>query len=60
MNRKAIRWGFLIAFAAFMGLMKYSGLLHSNTNIFIVVWLVASYITIFGVVFFKDKKTAEK
>ncbi|MDY2985076.1 hypothetical protein [Synergistes jonesii] len=55
MERKYIRWLFLIAFAAFAVLMKHLRMMNMYTSLFIILWLLASYATVFGVVYFRDK-----
>jgi len=59
MKRKHIRWFFLIAFTAFAVLMKQSGLLNQRPSLFIILWLLASYVAVFGVVYFRDKEATE-
>ncbi|MDO4559989.1 MAG: hypothetical protein Q4C86_03465 [bacterium] len=55
MERKYIRWLFLIAFVAFAVLMKHLRLMNTHVALFIILWLLASYATVFGVVYFRDK-----
>ena len=46
---------FLAAFVVFMAVMRETRLMNLNANLFIILWLVASYIAVFGVIYFKDK-----
>lgn len=55
MERKYIRWLFLIAFVAFAVLMKHLRLMNTHVGLFIILWLLASYAAVFGVVYFRDK-----
>ena len=48
MKRKYIRWLFLIAFVIFAVILK-------DTGLFIILWLLASYVVVFGIVYFRDK-----
>ena len=55
MKRKYIRWLFLIAFVIFAVILKELRLMNSHTGLFIVLWLLASYVVVFGIVYFRDK-----
>lgn len=59
MKRKYIRWIFLAAFVVFMAVMRETRLMNLNANLFIILWLIASYIAVFGVVYFKDKDVSK-
>lgn len=59
MKRKYIRWSFLVAFAIFAVIMRESRLLNLRPGLFIVIWLLASYSAVFGVVYFRDKNMAK-
>ena len=53
--RTYIRWSFLVAFAGFMAVMKKTAMMYHNANLFVILWLIASFVTVFGVIYFKDK-----
>ncbi|MCL1874809.1 MAG: hypothetical protein FWF87_00955 [Synergistaceae bacterium] len=53
--KKYIRWLFLIAFLAFAAMMRNTRMMYANPNMFIILWLLASFIVVLGVVFFRDK-----
>ncbi|MCD8162563.1 MAG: hypothetical protein LUE09_03760 [Synergistaceae bacterium] len=55
MKRKYIRWLFLVAFVVFSVIIKESRLLSSRPGMFIILWLLASYAVVFGVLYFRDK-----
>ena len=57
--KKYIRWLFLVAFVIFAYFIRQSRMMTLNPNMFIVLWLAASYIAVFGVVYFRDKGTTE-
>lgn len=59
MKKKYMRWLFLVAFVPFAALMKQSGLLNSHPSLFIILWLLASYAVVFGVVYFRDNDATE-
>ncbi|WP_276797273.1 hypothetical protein [Cloacibacillus porcorum] len=35
--------------------MKELRLMNSHTGLFIILWLLASYVVVFGIVYFRDK-----
>ena len=53
MKRKYIRWLFLIAFVIFAVILKELRLMNSHTGL--ILWLLASYVVVFGIVYFRDK-----
>ena len=57
--RKYIRWLFLIGFLVFAAVVRRTNLMYASPNMFIVLWLLASFIAVFGVVYFRDRETAE-
>ena len=59
MKRKYIRWSFLVAFAIFAVIMRESRLLNLRPGLFIVLWLLAAYSAVFGVVYCRDKNMAK-
>ena len=52
--KKYIRWLFLIAFLAFAAVMRNTRLMYRKPNMFIILWLLASFIVVIGVVYFRD------
>ena len=58
--KKYIRWLFLAAFLLFAALIRQSRVMTLNPNLFIVLWLLASFAVVFGVVCFRDKKTPDE
>ena len=55
--KKYIRWLFLIAFLVFAAMIRHTRLMYANPNLFIILWLLASFIVVFGVVYFRDITT---
>lgn len=53
--KKGIRWAFLVGFLVFAVFMNKMNVINSNPNLFILFWLLASFCTIAGVLYFKDK-----
>ena len=59
--KKYIRWLFLIGFLIFAAMIRRTRLMYANPNMFIVLWLLASFIVVIGVVYFRDRdKTEDK
>ena len=58
--KKYIRWLFLAAFLIFTYFIRQSRMMTLNPNLFIILWLAASFIAVFGVLYFRDKGTTEK
>ena len=46
-----------MAFLIFAVFVRHSRMMTANTNLFIILWIVASFIVVFGVVYFRDKET---
>ncbi len=57
--KKYIRWSFLAAFVIFAAIIRESRVMTLNPNLFIVLWLLASFAVVFGVVYFRDRETPE-
>jgi hypothetical protein len=58
--KKYIRWLFLIAFLFFAAGIRRTNMMYVNQNLFIILWLLASFIVVFGVIYFRDiEKTSE-
>jgi hypothetical protein len=55
--KKYIRWLFLIGFLIFATIIKSANMLYLNQNMFIVLWLLASFIVVLGVIYFRDNET---
>lgn len=49
----------MIAFPIFAVLIRRAKIMTSNANLFIILWLLASFIVVFGVIYFRDKETTE-
>ena len=49
-----IRWLFLVLLVVFLFVMNRMNMLHRTQNMFIVLLLLASGITVLGVLFFRD------
>lgn len=49
----------MVAFAIFAVIMREPRLLNLRPGLFIVLWLLASYSAVFGVVYFRDKNMAK-
>lgn len=59
--KKYIRWLFLIGFLIFAAVVKRTNLMYMRPNTFIILWLLASFIVVIGVVYFRDRdKTEDK
>jgi uncharacterized membrane protein YoaK (UPF0700 family) len=56
--KKYIRWLFLIAFLAFAAMIRRTHMMYRRPNTFIVLWLLASFIVVIGVVYFRDDPEA--
>lgn len=50
----------MIAFLIFAVFIRESRMMSMNMNLFIILWLLASCIVVFGVVCFRDKDAAEE
>ena len=57
--KKYIRWLFLIAFLAFAAMIRRTHMMYRKPNMFIILWLLASFIVVIGVVYFRDDPEAE-
>jgi Ca2+/Na+ antiporter len=55
MKKSYIRWLFIIGFVIFAVMMRHYRLIYTQQNLFVILWLLASFITVGGVVLFRDK-----
>lgn len=55
--KKYIRWLFLVAFLIFTVFIRETRMMTLNPNLFIVLWLIASFVAVLGVVYFRDDET---
>ena len=58
--KKYIRWSFLAAFVIFAAIIRESRVMTLNPNLFIVLWLLASFGVVLGVLLFRDPPTDEQ